>query len=794
MAGTNWVSGISSGLDWRSIIDQLRAVEHKPIDLIQKRKGVYEERLSAWQGINTKILSLKTAAGTLNKTSGFNLYTTSLSSNTTTKADDVLSVSTSTAASTGTYQIKVNQLAAAQKLSSTTYASQTTALNLSGDIIIGGRTVKVASTDTLSGLRDKINAVNTGTNASGVTASNVYYGTGAGYRLILTSDKEGAAGISLLNGGATDIVGTLGFVDASAQTAKNTVTGGHKSDALAYADKAVGCSDLLNLTSAQSGAVTITINGTAKPVAIDLSTDSLNTIRDAINTAFTGVFASNPASVVSETVNGTTKYRLLIEGNTITYTDANNVLETLGILKRAGVSDEKGVTGDVANTSGGAAITSSTKISAIDGYVDWVATDKVHLNGKDADGNPITESTLTIAADTTVQNLLDAIVTNYGGSSKVAASVTADGKIQVIDKTGNGLLDVQLLVKDQGGITRTSIKFANAANGSLGTVGVVRKRQIQAGANAEITVDGVTVNPTSNTVDDVITGVTLNLKKAATDTTVTLTVGRDYDAVKEKITDFVNAYNETMDAINAQLTYDSDNKKPGGPLFGDSTLRTVKSNLTGIIVNKVTGVNDSFSTLGLIGISIGTDSKLTVNDTKLQGYLETNFDDIKKLFAADWSSTSSNLGYIYHTIDAQSGTYNVNISGVNPVAGYFATSGDATGSGEYLTGISGNAKGLTVRYSGTATGAVGSFSLTYGVAELLDRTLYHITDSVDGYIANKQETINDTIDSLGDKIDTMEARLEQKMQTMINRFITMEMALSRIQSQSTWLAGQIQKL
>lgn len=785
MAGTNWVSGISSGLDWRSIIDQLRGVEHKPIDLIQERKGVYEERLSAWQGINTKLLSLKTAAGTLNKTSGFNLYTTSLSSNTTTEADDVLSVSASTSASPGTYQIKVNQLAAAQKLSSTTYASQTTALNLSGDIIIGGRTVKVASTDTLSGLRDKINAVNTGTNASGVTASIVYYGTSGGYRLILTSDKEGAAGISLLNGGATDLVGTLGFVDASAQTAKNTVTGGHKSDALTYADKAVGGSDLLNLTSAQSGAVTITINGTAKGVAVNLATDSLNTVRDAINTAFTGVFASNPASVVSETVNGTTKYRLLIEGNTITYTDANNVLETLGILKRAGVSDEKGVTGDVSNTSGGAAITSSTRFDAIDGYIDYETTDTITLTGTDTSGAAVNTSFSVYGTDyKTVGDLLTAIETAYGD---VTASVTADGKIQVVD---NEIGDTDLAVILTP--SKTSLKFD--ADNNFGAITTIRERQIQAGANAEITVDGVTVNPTSNSVDDVITGVTLNLKKAATDTTVTLTVGRDYDAVKEKITEFVNAYNETMDVINAQLTYDSDNKKPGGPLFGDSTLRTVKSNLTGIILDKVTGVNDNFSTLGLVGISIGTDSKLTVNDTKLQGYLETNFDDIKKLFAADWSSTNSNLSYTYHTADTQSGTYNINISSVDPVVGYFVSDGDATGSGEYLTGISGNAKGLTVRYSGTATGAVGSFSLTYGVAELLDRALYHITDSVGGYIADKQETINDTIDSLGDKIDTMEARLEQKMQTMINRFISMEMALSQIQSQSAWLGGQIQKL
>ncbi|MBM4339197.1 MAG: hypothetical protein FJ110_06615 [Deltaproteobacteria bacterium] len=786
MAGTSMVSGLSSGLDWKKIIDELRKVEHKRIDLIEGRKKVYQDRLSAWQSINTKLLSLKTASGTLNQTSFFNLYTTSLASNTTTEAEDVLSATASTDASPGTYKIIVTSLASAQKLSSTSYASQTTSLSLSGDIIVGGRTVKISTTDSLSSIRDKINAVNTGTSASQVTASIVNYGT-SGYRLILTSDEEGSAGMSLLNGGATDLLGSLGFVDASAKTAKNTVTGGNKSDAFSAADKAVGGSDLLNLTSPQSGEVTIIINGISRTLTttntINLATNSLNTIRDAINNAFSDAgFTSNPASVVSETVDGTTKYRLLIEGNTITYTDSNNVLETLGILKRAGVSDEKGVTGDVANTSSGSAITSSTLIKNIDGYNDYVSGDTITLGGTSTTGAAVS-NVFTITDATTVGDLLTEIQTRYG---EVTASITADGKIRVVD---NEILDTDLNVTLTP--SRSSLKFDTDAGGSFGAISTIRSRQIQAGANANLSVDGVTLTPSTNKPDDIITGVTLNLKKAASNTTVTLTVGRDYEAVKTKIEEFVTAYNDTMDAINAQLAYNEDTQKTGGPLFGDSTLRTIKSNLIKLVLNKVSGVSGNFSTLGMVGISMGTDSKLTIDDDDLQDYLESNFDDIKKLFAADWSSTNSNLSYIYHTIDTQAGTYNVQITGVSPVGGYFVSLGDATGSSEYLTGISGNAKGLVARYSGTATGGVGSLSLTYGVAELLDRSLYYITDSVSGTITNKEETIQDTIENLEDDITTMEGRLDKKLAELERQFIVMETALSRLQSQTGWLTGQI---
>lgn len=783
MAGTSMVSGLASGLDWQKIIEQLRAVEHKRIDLIENRKKTYSDKLSAWQAINTKLLSLKTAAGKLNRPAYFNLYTISLSSNSTTDPEEILSASPSTEAAPGIYQIKVNSLARAQKLSSTSFASQTTALNLAGDIIIGGRTVSISATDSLSTIRNKINAINSGSNASKVTASIVNYGN-EGYRLILSSDKEGVEGISLLNGGATDLLGMLGFVDGAEKTPKNTIAAGHQSDAFSAADEAIGGANLLNLTSPQNGEVTIVINGVSRSVTIDLATDSLNTIRDAINNAFNGVFTSPPASVKSETNSeGKIYYRLLIEGNSISYTDTNNILETLGVLRRAGFSDERGLTGDIANTSAGSYINSATLIKDIDGYIDYAAGDTIEFAGTDTAGNAVSYSFI-INDTTTIGDLLAAIENQYGS---VTAQVTADGRIRVLD---NELADTDLAVILTP--SKSTIKFDN--DHDFGELNTIRMRQIQAGANASITIDGIEVTSTSNMVKDVIPGVTLNLKKSASDTTLTLSISRDYEAVKKKIEEFVNAYNEAIEAINSHLKYNETTKEPGGVLFGDNTLKTIKSSLTQIILNKVSGVAENFSTLGLLGISIGRDGKLTINDDRFYDYMESNFEDLKKLFVAGWSSTNSNLIYIYHTINTQPGTYNIKITGINPIAGYFENEGDAQGEGEYLRGISGNARGLVLRYSGTKTGEIGSFTLTYGVAELLDRALYYITDAVSGTIAKKEQTIQETISRLADDIAEMEDRLDRKMADLERKFIAMETALSTLQSQISWLSSQIETI
>jgi flagellar hook-associated protein 2 len=120
----------------------------------------------------------------------------------------------------------------------------------------------------------------------------------------------------------------------------------------------------------------------------------------------------------------------------------------------------------------------------------------------------------------------------------------------------------------------------------------------------------------------------------------------------------------------------------------------------------------------------------------------------------------------------------------------------ATGSGQTLTGNDGQANvgGLVVKYTGTATGNVGTVRLTLGVGERFDRALFNITDLYEGYVAFKQDSLQSTIDLYETRIEEKESRLDKRMEVMINRFVAMEKALSVIQSQSQWLTAQINSL
>jgi len=193
MAGTLYISGLTSNIDWDNIVTQLITADHKPVDLVTSKKTSYENQLSAWQSFSTKLTSLKTAVDNLKDESAFSLFTASLTTNSSTvKGSDLLSVTTDSSVGKSTFTMTVNALAQAEKRSSATFASTTTALGegFAGEMTINGRTLTVNATDTLTSLAAKINQLNTGANKTGVTATVVKYAA-SDYRLIFTADNTG---------------------------------------------------------------------------------------------------------------------------------------------------------------------------------------------------------------------------------------------------------------------------------------------------------------------------------------------------------------------------------------------------------------------------------------------------------------------------------------------------------------------------------------------------------------------------------------------------------------------------
>lgn len=206
--------GVGSGLDLTGLLNQLTTAENQKLTPITNQKTANSAKISAYGTLQSALSKLQDAVQTLSDKTTYQALTSSLS------GTGITSAVTSSAVP-GSYQIKVTSLAQANSWATAGVADKTTALG-TGDLTltVGGKstTITIDSTNnTLDGIRDAINAQN-----SGLTASIVNTGDATNpYRLSLTSNTTGTASAistSLANG--TGTVASLFAAGAMTETAQ----------------------------------------------------------------------------------------------------------------------------------------------------------------------------------------------------------------------------------------------------------------------------------------------------------------------------------------------------------------------------------------------------------------------------------------------------------------------------------------------------------------------------------------------------------------------------------------------
>lgn len=181
---------------------------------------------------------------------------------------------------------------------------------------------------------------------------------------------------------------------------------------------------------------------------------------------------------------------------------------------------------------------------------------------------------------------------------------------------------------------------------------------IQQGTDAEIQLGGgegatpITVKKDTNTITDLIPGVTLSVMNPAADKTIKLEIVRGTNVIKDSIQRFVQQYNDLSDAIAAQFKYDAAGGTSGA-LMGNWDLQTVQSTLSSVIGGTVQGVNKRFSALATIGITQDTQGHLQIDDATLTNALNNNLADVSRLFAADLTSDSTYITYLSSSSSTQ---------------------------------------------------------------------------------------------------------------------------------------------
>jgi flagellar hook-associated protein 2 len=324
-------------------------------------------------------------------------------------------------------------------------------------------------------------------------------------------------------------------------------------------------------------------------------------------------------------------------------------------------------------------------------------------------------SAQTIAINSTNNTLSSLASAINSGSYGVTANVLTDSsgsRLELVSNTSGSGGNITVGGSLTDSTTSSSVSFTQA----------------QAGADAQLTVDGIALTSSSNTVSNALPGVTFQLLSAAPGTSVQVQITNDNTAVESAVSSFVSAYNTVIGDLNTQEGNTSSGTPE--PLFGNPTIAMLQQSLESALnfaqpanatsTSSTIGTNDTLS--GSVAISVGGGTAQTVNV----------------------NSSNPTLAGLASAINA---------ANLGVTASVITSGSDSTLSLVNATGGSAGAIGITSSLTDTTTGSAVAFgssvansvtSLTQlGVSVNNDGTLTLNTDTLDALLnSNYQDVVN----------------------------------------------------
>ncbi len=312
------------------------------------------------------------------------------------------------------------------------------------------------------------------------------------------------------------------------------------------------------------------------------------------------------------------------------------------------------------------------------------------------DGQSTTQTLTIDSTNNTLSGLRDYI---NDGDFGVNASIINDGsgyRLTLTSKTSgaNGAMEISVTDTGGGGLSRLDY---NASSTQM--------TQTQAAEDAALIINGIAVTSSSNTLTDMIEGVTVNLLEETSGTPLTLKVAEDTSSISSSIKQVVESYNKMVDTLN-ELGQAGPEGTQSGILVGDSVLRNFTSRIRSLTTGTIPGLTGSITALSNIGIVTQADGKLGINDSTFSAAIADNPEGALALFAPVGSIDDNQVDFNAYSDDSVAGNYAVNIT-------QLATQSQLNGAGglTFPLTIDANNDNLTLSIDGVST---GNISLTQG--------------------------------------------------------------------------------
>ena len=308
----------------------------------------------------------------------------------------------------------------------------------------------------------------------------------------------------------------------------------------------------------------------------------------------------------------------------------------------------------------------------------------------------------------------------------VAASDTLTDVRDKINAAGAGV--TALIMTDANGsrlLMRSNTSGADSAFRSSGIAalaydtGTKTMTQNQIAANAQATVNGLAVSSATNTLTNIVDGLTLSLS-AVTSAPVSVDVVTNTAALKKTMTDFAAAYTAIVQLVATDTKYNAATKK-GGILQGDGAANSLQRQLRSL-AGSTSSASAMFSHLSDIGLELQRDGSMTVNDTKVTNAL-ANVGELKKMF--------SNADLVDPTADGFAKRFKVVTTGLLGSSGSVTTR--TAGLADELTKNQKDQDSLSLRLAGIEKRMRAQYTALDATMAKLNSTSSFVTQQIAAY-------------------------------------------------------------
>lgn len=564
MAGTINSLGLGSGVLTADIIDKLKKNDQAlTITPIDNKITLANQKKDALSLLQSLLTSFKSSVSALDDDTLYQQRSVS-------GGNSAISVTADSGVAVQSFSISDTQLAKKNVIESGRFTAPTSTISSGSgtmSLSIGGKTYDIAynSSMTLEGLKTAIN----NTAGEKVKASTLQVGEND-YRLVLTSVETGSnQKISI----ADSAGGSLDYALYKQNDLRGS--GVFSSPTSLVASGAVAQSDRFDLNQPLSnGDLSVTINGKAyyQPFTIS-SSDTISAFKQQLEAdGFTLGVSPDQLSMT-----------LTAKSPGVPYT----------------IDSPFAVVGDVGAT--GSTVHLSDNVTPSGTY-------KITMNG--------TDYSIAYTKDTTLTQLRDSINTAIGTNVASIKQVGASYQL-LIESTATGS-DPTFAFSDTGGFLSTSLTTGMSDYGSA--------QEIQAATDASFKYNGIAITRPTNTITDIITGVTINLLQDNGSSNIAIT--QDSGAVASGISSMVQSYNTLMDQIGKMTLADTENGKVG--IFnGDSSITNIRREITRML----TSIDANGHSLAGFGLDLSETGMLSFNQTAFTAAFEKDPTAAEKYFS-----------------------------------------------------------------------------------------------------------------------------------------------------------------